>query len=129
MPLTMTAESHGVYRLDLSGLLRKAEFDHWQSKLAGEIDRAGAVKLLVVLDKFEGWDPDDNWSDLKFYATHGDRIARIAIVGEEQWRSQMLMFAVADLRKAPVKYFGERAIADARSWLDNQPPRASRDGG
>ena len=29
----------------------------------------------------------------------------------------MLMFAAADLRKAPVEYFAEQAIAEARTWL------------
>ncbi len=113
----MTAEGDGVYRLDATGLLAKSEFDNGQAMLTREIDRIGAVRLLVVLDRFEGWDQRDNWSDLTFYATHGDRIARIAIVGDERWRAEMLMFAVADLRKAPVEYFGERAIADARAWL------------
>jgi len=117
VPLSMTSERDGVYRLDVSGLLRKAEFDRWQASLAREMDRAATVKLLVVLNRFEGWDANDNWSDLSFYATHGDKIARIAIVGDERWRGQMLMFAVADLRKAPVEYFGAHAIADARAWL------------
>jgi hypothetical protein len=121
----MTAERDGVYRLDVSGLLAKSEFDHWQAVLAREIDRIGAVRLLVVLDRFDGWDQRDNWSDLNFYATHGERIARIAIVGDERWRAEMMMFAIADLRKGPVEYFGEHAIADARSWLDDQPPKAS----
>jgi hypothetical protein len=115
--LTMTHEGDAVYRLDVNGVLRKADFDRLQAALSREIDRVGPVRLLVVLDRFEGWDASDNWSDLSFYATYGDRIARIAIVGEERWRSHMLMFAVADLRKAPVEYFAEQAIAQARAWL------------
>lgn len=27
------------------------------------------------------------------------------------------MFAAADLRKAPVEFFSEEAVADARAWL------------
>jgi hypothetical protein len=115
--LAITHEGDAVYRLDVTGVLRKADFDRCQKTLAGEIDRLGSVRLLVVLDRFEGWDASDNWSDLAFYATYGDRIARIAIVGEERWRSHMLMFAAADLRKAPVEYFAEQAIGTARSWL------------
>lgn len=115
--LAITHEGDAVFRLDATGVLRKTDFDRCQKTLAGEIDRIGPVRLLVVLDRFEGWDASDNWSDLAFYATYGDRIARIAIVGEERWRSHMLMFAAADLRKAPVEYFPEQAIAEARTWL------------
>lgn len=121
MSLTMTPEGEGVYRLDVSGLLRKADLDFWQAALASQMVKAGDVRLLVVLDRFLGWDPGDNWSDLSFYAAHGDRIARIAIVGDERWRSEMLMFAVADLRKAPVEYFVAEALANARTWLKEQP--------
>jgi stage II sporulation SpoAA-like protein len=48
---------------------------------------------------------------------HGDRIERIAIVRPERWRNEALMFAGADLRKAPVEFFGEKALANARTWL------------
>jgi hypothetical protein len=49
--------------------------------------------------------------------TYGDAIERIAIVGDERWRDLALMFAAADLRKAPVEYFAPDAIAEARGWL------------
>jgi hypothetical protein len=48
------------------------------------------------------------------HADHDDRIERIAIVALARWRSESLMFAAADLRKAPVEFFGEGAMADAR---------------
>ena len=57
------------------------------------------------------------WSDLSFYVKHGDKIERIAIVGPERWRSEALMFAAADLRKAPVEFFAEGDVAEARAWL------------
>ena len=54
---------------------------------------------------------------MKFFVRHADVIERIAIVGEERWRDLALMFAAADLRKAPVEYFGEQDLVKARSWL------------
>ena len=32
----------------------------------------GKVRLLVVLDKFEGWDGLSNWSDLTFFVRYSD---------------------------------------------------------
>ena len=70
-----------------------------------------------MLDGFEGWDPRDDWRDLTFYVKHGAAIERIAIVGEERWRSEALMFAGADLRPAPVEFFAGDGLEPARAWL------------
>jgi hypothetical protein len=117
MSLTMEHEHDNVVRLDLRGRLLKADFDHSQEWLKLEIERTGSVRLLIVLDGFTGWDPGAPWNDLSFYTKYGDAIDRIAIVGPERWRSHMLMFAGADLRKGAVEYFMPGAVASARAWL------------
>ena len=121
MPASLQRESdsESIYRLDVSGILRKAELDSAQDALTADIGwiPGGKVRLLVVLDKFDGWDGLSNWSDLTFFARYGDNIERIAIVGEPRWRDYALMFAAADLRRAPVEYFVADAIAAARTWL------------
>jgi SpoIIAA-like len=119
MAITMQHAEGNVYTLELSGVLGKGELDRCQEQLVGEMDRVGPVKLLVVLRGFDGWGSDGNWNDMSFYLRHGDRIERIAIVGPERWRTEAMMFAGADLRKAPVEYFGAQALADARSWLSS----------
>ncbi len=117
MPVTTQHDRDDIYRVELTGLLRKTELEHCQQQLKTEMDRVGAVKLLFVLVEFDGWEPDANWNDLSFYVAHGDRITRIAIVGPERWRSGTLMFAGADLRRAPVEFFAEDGVAEARTWL------------
>jgi hypothetical protein len=117
MSMTMQHERENVYRLEIRGTLRKTELDRCQEALAAEMARVGPVKLLFVLTGFEGWEPHAAWNDLTFYVKHGDNIERIAIVGEERWRGNALMFAGADLRKAAVEFFPLQAAADARAWL------------
>ena len=117
MPITLQPEGENVYRVEIRGTLRKSDLDHCQNLLAGGITRVGPVKLLVVLTGLEGWDPHPDWNDLTFYVKHGDSIERIAIVGHERWRDEALMFAAADLRRAPVEFFREDGAADARAWL------------
>lgn len=121
MPASVQHERENVYRLELRGTLLKSEMDECQRQIAEEMARLGAVKLLVVLDDFEGWEPQAAWNDLSFYVSHGDAIGRIAIVGDPQWRDLTMMFASADLRRAPVEFFPEQDRAEARAWL-------SRDG-
>ena len=118
MPIAIQHEGTNIYRLDMSGRLGKPEFDRCQTSLAAEIQRIGPVRLLFVLSQFEGWEDNPNWGDLSFYVAHGDSIDRIAIVGDERWRGETLMFASVDLRRAPVEFFSsQNALAEARAWL------------
>ena len=115
--MTIAPGMDGSYELTIRGLLRKNELDAAQQQLLAAAGPAGAIRLLVVLDGFEGWDAGGEWNDLTFYVRHGDRIVRIAIVGPERWRSEVLLFAAVGLRKGSVEFFAEGAIADGRRWL------------
>ena len=119
MPITLQHERDNIYRVELGGTLRKKDLDRCQEELVGEIARIGPIRLLFVLDEFEGWERDGNWNDLSFYIRYGDGIERIAIVGPERWRDETMMFAAADLRRAPVEFFNEDALAGARTWLSS----------
>jgi hypothetical protein len=117
MPISLEHEREDVYRLDLSGTLHPGDFGGAQEALAGEIARTGPVRLLIVLREFDGWARGSGWQDMSFYISHGGRIDRIAIVGPARWRDEAMMFAAADLRRAPVQYFDEGAVEGARAWL------------
>lgn len=117
MPVTMQREHGDIYRLEVRQLLRQTDLARAEGELAAEITRIGPVKLLVVLNEFEGWERQGNWDHAAFYVEHGDDIARIAIVGPERWREEMLMFSAAGLRKGPVEFFREGATAEALAWL------------
>ena len=113
----MQHERDNIYRVELGGILRKKDLDRCQEQLVGEIGRIGPIRLLFVLQEFEGWERDRNWDDLSFYIGYGDHIERIAIIGPERWRDETMMFAAADLRRAPVAFFNEDALTGARTWL------------
>jgi hypothetical protein len=117
MPIRMTHERDNVFLIDVHGTLLKKELDGVQHTLAAEISRIGPVRVLFVLSGFEGWERGADWNDLTFFVKHGDSIERMAIVGDDRWRGEALMFAGADLRKGPVEFFSSQAAADARAWL------------
>jgi|SRR5688500_2005402 len=117
MPIELHHERDNIFRIELRDKLRQTEFARCQEEVLHEVSRLGPVRLLFVLDGFEGWDSQDDWRDLSFFVRHGDSIARMAIVGDERWRDLALMFAAADLRRAPVEYFGEKDLVNARRWL------------
>src|SRR3954467_11678700 len=116
MPTTIEHDSADIFHVRLRGLLRIAEWRQVQTVAAREIDARGTIKLLFSLENFEGWEPGADWGDMQFYASHGRRqIERIAIIGDEQWRDQAILFAGAGLRKAEVEYFLPSESARARA--------------
>ena len=52
MSISMAPEGNNVYRLEMTGLLRKADLDRSQVELVMEMRRVGSVKLLCVLKDF-----------------------------------------------------------------------------
>lgn len=117
MPATLRREHDNLYRLEMSGTLVERDLRAVQRAASAEIARVGNIRLLVVLTQFDGWEKGANWRDLGFYARYGDHIERIAIIGEPQWRSEALMFAGADLRRAAVAYFRVGQAGRAEAWL------------
>ncbi len=57
MPMTVHHERDNVYRLEVRGTLHKFELERCQHVLIAEMGRVGAVRLLFLLDGFEGWEP------------------------------------------------------------------------
>jgi hypothetical protein len=82
-----------------------------------EIAKAGKIKVLLVLEGFQGWEKGSDWGDITFTAAHGDDIEKIAIVGDPKWETEALMFVGAGIRRTPVKFFNTSGTTQARAWL------------
>jgi hypothetical protein len=117
MPASMRHESDNLYRVHISGVLSKTELENAQAVAAQEIKRLGKIKLLFILEQFQGWERGADWGDLAFHEAHDKDIERIAIVGDEKWRDQALAFAGAGIRKAAVRFFRPAEDALARAWI------------
>jgi stage II sporulation SpoAA-like protein len=120
MSMEMRAEGQRLLAVRIQGILRRSELDEFQRAAAKMIRKAGKVAALVVLDGFQGWERTDKWGDVSFLTEYDTDIEKIAIVGEELWREEVLMFAGAGLRSTPVRYFTD--AASARAWLGAAPP-------
>jgi len=118
MPTNIQREPNNIYVMHFSGLVKRSEFGAGQSAMAREIDAGAQPRVLAILENFEGWEKGADWNDLDFQLSHGNEIAKIAIVGEPRWEPQALAFAGAGFRSAPVKFFPPSQLAKARAWLE-----------
>jgi len=57
---------------------------------------------------------------LTFMHEYDPYIEKIAVVADEKWRDQILMFLGAGRRQAPVMFFVSGEEEDARDWLQNE---------
>lgn len=119
MSMEMRVEGQRLLVVRINGILRQAEFDECQRAAAEVIRAVGKVAALIVLDGFEGWEHRDEWGDMSFLIEHDNDIEKIAIVGQEKWRDEVLMFAGAGLRHSSVRYFNDSD--SARAWLVDRP--------
>lgn len=107
----------GVVHARLAGKMTLDDQKLLEALARTMIDGGGEVRLLVRLDGFQGWARSEGWDDdLQFTAEYGDRIARIAIVGEESWRDDALAFVGQGFRKTEIAYFATPSAQDADAW-------------
>ena len=117
MSATIQAEAGRTWQLRIGGVLKKAELDSAQAAARQEIAKAGKIKVLLLLEGFQGWEKGADWGDMTFTITHGDDIEKIAIVGDPKWETEALMFVGAGFRRTPVKFFVSGEATQARAWL------------
>jgi hypothetical protein len=117
MGATIEREEGNLRVLRITGLLKKSEFDAALATEASQWGPTTRVKVLVIVENFNGWERGADWGDMTFFETHGDQIDKIAIVADPQLETDLLMFAGAGFRRAPVKFFSTNQLAQARAWL------------
>ncbi|GAA5129054.1 STAS/SEC14 domain-containing protein [Luteolibacter yonseiensis] len=106
-----------VCEFHISSTLGRSEFKSAETELASLISTGVEPRVLVILDGFGGWESGQDWDNLEFMFTHGEKIARIAVVGDSRWEAEVKMFTGAGMRRAPVAYFTPERLEEARAWV------------
>ena len=119
MAVTVQLENETLAVMRISGLLKKSDLDAAQAAAAKQLAAKGLtlVKVMVIVENFEGWEGGADWGDMSFYAAHGDKMEKIAIVGDPKREADWMMFMGAGIRPSPIKFFSLDQIAQARAWL------------
>jgi hypothetical protein len=121
MSVEWSREGERLLVCRIKGQLSYADWQRLNQGDAGAAPaRPGGQKLraLVLLEQFSGWERHDGWADLSWVDENDQRLDRVACVGEEQWRDDMEIFMLKDLRPVAVRYFAEDEENLARAWLE-----------
>ncbi len=117
MAFTITDATGPVISAKISGELSKAEVSQVQAAALKAIQRWNKISALFVLENFHGWKREGDWGDISFLIDHDKDIAKIAVVGDEQWRDFSNAFLAKGFRQAQIEYFLPGDLAKARAWL------------
>jgi hypothetical protein len=117
MGFSVLERNGAVMHIRISGVMTLADLAALQDEARILIARGLKPRALIEFADFGGWAKDPGWDDMAFIAEHGDDIARMAIVGEERWRDQALMFTAKGLRATEIEYFIPDDFAHARQWV------------
>ena len=120
MSVTFSKESENLIVIQIQGIFTFEDLKDVQNKTQAELNFIQKVKLLILAGQFSGWGKEGDWGDLTFMYEYDPYIEKIAIVAEQKWREQILMFVGADRRQATVEFFLDDGEKGARDWLQSK---------
>jgi hypothetical protein len=86
--------------------------------IAGQvIARGSKVRLIAILEDFQGWEKGVDWSDIDFLVEHGNEVGKMAIVGDKNWKEEVLAFLGKGFRSTEIEFFTSDHLKEAESWV------------
>ena len=119
MVLSTVIEPPDVLVATVTGTMTTADQARLIAWIRAAIRSAGAVRVLVRLDRFAGWlAPDANVDPSTIWLRDDEPVRQLAIVGDPRWRQQVLTMTAQPVRGIPIHYFETEPAA--RAWLENR---------
>ncbi len=107
----------GLIYARLTGVMRLVDQIALQNIARQVIETGKRVRLLAVLEEFQGWHKGDDWSDVGFLVEYGDDIAKMAIVGDPDRRDEVFAFVGKGLRATEIEFFPSDRLKEAEFWV------------
>jgi SpoIIAA-like len=117
MSVIVSKESENIFVIRVNGIMTFNDQKEGENRVSTEIDQSSKSKILVLTENFSGWSKEGDWGDFSFMNEYDPYIEKIAVVADEKWQDQILMFTGAGLRQASVKFFSSGKEESARDWL------------
>ncbi len=99
----------------LSGKLHDADYKQFVPVIQAATEK-GKLHLLVQMENFQGWEPQALWDDIQLDAQLGDKIERLAFIGDKEWEAWMAKIC-KPFTRAMIQYFDADETQDAWAWV------------
>ena len=116
MVLSTVIEPPDVLVATVTGTLTTGDQVRIIEWIRASIRTAGAVRVLLKLERFAGWTPTDAAADPSLlWLEDAEPVRKLAIVGDARWRQQVFTITAQPVRGIPIDYFETETAA--REWL------------
>jgi len=105
-----------VAEIILRGKITMEDYTAAVDPMQAFIDRHGTVKLIEVIQSFQGFDPSMLWPGIKFDWQNIPKISHVAVVSDLGWIGPMSKAAGAVI-SSQVRFFGMEDLDEARDWI------------
>lgn len=117
MAVKIHKEQNALLVISVSGKFTKADLLACEDASIQLIKEAGRIKTLILLSDFQGWEKSKAWGNVTFMNTFGEKVDKMAFVGDMKWRDEVFLFTGKDFRSTQLEYFDTAAESVARNWL------------
>jgi hypothetical protein len=117
MGISFGKDPSGLFTIHLAGIFTEQDRKGLEDFGRSALEPGKKAKVLILDEGFTGWARKGNWGDMTFMLEYDPSIEKIAVVADEKWRDDMLIYLGAGLRDAMVKFFPQGQEAMARTWL------------
>jgi hypothetical protein len=122
MSAEIVSAENGIITLKVTGQLTQPELAQAQRTMGAILRMKGKMRILVLVEDFQGWDKAGNWGDVSFLNEHDQNMERMAIVADEKWKGMTFMFTGKGLRRCLIEHFKPEDAAKATAWLMESAP-------
>lgn len=117
MALTYTEDANSkVMEIRLDGRVTRADFDAIKDRVQAFIDAHQPVRMVEIIDSFEGFEPSVLWPGIKFDIRNIRHISHVAVVSDIGWISPLSKAAGAVV-STRLRTFDMAHLDDARDWV------------
>mgnify|MGYP003587858873 CR=1 FL=1 len=120
MSVDVKKDPSGLFIVSIKGIFTDSDRKEMESSARAVIGRTRTIHVLLLADAFSGWSKKGDWGNLDFMNEYDPVMEKIAVVADEKWRDEMLMYLGAGLRRAAVSFFPSRSEDKARAWLQGR---------
>lgn len=106
-----------IVEIRVIGRVTDHDMEEILPKLEKFIDRHGTIRVLEVIERFDGFDPTTVLDGMKFDLKHISDVTHVAVVSDVPWIS-FITQAAAMVMPITVRAFDLDRIDEARSWLE-----------
>jgi len=108
-------DASATIEIRVAGRVTAGQFEGIARRMEAFLERHESVRLIEVIERFDGMDLSLLFDDVLFSLRHMRRFSHVAVVTDLRWAEKMAN-AAAIVLSARVRLFPLDSLADARNW-------------